>query len=83
MRQKPKRKTQRVRRAHLEPKERLLAIRIPESLFGRLDVFCEAMRIEVPWVRMTRSDAVRWLLTVQLQHDLGASGATPFGGMAD
>jgi hypothetical protein len=52
-----------------EPKERLLAIRIPESLFGRLDAFCETMRVEVPWVRMTRSDAVRWLLTVQLEHE--------------
>ncbi len=71
----PKRRTPRARRARLEAKERLLAIRIPESLDARLDAFCEAMRVEVPWVRMTRSDAVRWLLTVQLQHDAGAGSA--------
>jgi hypothetical protein len=69
-----KRRTPRARRSHFEPKERLLAIRIPESLYSRLDAFCETMRVEVPWVRMTRSDAVRWLLTVQLQHDSGAPG---------
>ena len=70
----PRRRAQRARRAHLEPKERLLAIRIPESLHERLDAFCETMRLEVPWVRMTRSDAVRWLLTVQLQQDTGSPG---------
>jgi hypothetical protein len=57
-----------------EPKERLLAIRIPESLHGRLDAFCETMRLEVPWVRMTRSDAVRWLLAVQLRHGTRIDG---------
>jgi hypothetical protein len=69
---KPNRRMSRPR-TNVEPKERLLAIRIPDSLYGRLDAFCETMRIEVPWVRMTRSDAVRWLLTVQLEHDGGAS----------
>ncbi len=74
----PKRRTQRARRpSSLELKERLLAIRIPDSLYARLDTFCETMRIEVPWVRMTRSDAVRWLLTVQLQYD-ARMGASPF-----
>lgn len=73
----PRKRTQRARRPSLELKERLLAIRIPDSLYARLDTFCETMRIEVPWVRMTRSDAVRWLLTVQLQHDV-RSGANPF-----
>jgi hypothetical protein len=76
---KPKRKTESTRRGHFEPKERLLAIRIPESLYGRLDAFCETMRLEVPWVRMTRSDAVRWLLTVQLRHDT-RSGGMPLDG---
>ena len=70
----PKRRIRRARPARSEAKERLLAIRIPESLQGRLDAFCEAMRIEVPWVRMTRSDAVRWLLTVQLEHDEKTGG---------
>jgi hypothetical protein len=70
----PKRKTEAERRTQFEPKERLLAIRIPESLHGRLDAFCETMRLEVPWVRMTRSDAVRWLLTVQLRHDARIGG---------
>ena len=50
-------------------KERLLAIRLPESLHARIDEFCEMMKLEVPWVRMTRSDAVRWLLTVELKND--------------
>jgi hypothetical protein len=50
-------------------KERLLAIRLPESLHARIDEFCETMKLEVPWVRMTRSDAVRWLLTVELESD--------------
>lgn len=77
----PKRRARRARRAHLEAKERLLAIRIPESLHERLDAFCETMRLEVPWVRMTRSDAVRWLLTTQLQADARADGAAqPFPG---
>ena len=74
----PKRRTHRARRSHLEAKERLLAIRIPESLYERLDVFCETMRIEVPWVRMTRSDAVRWLLTVQLKYDAEGGATTPY-----
>ncbi len=71
-----RRRTPRARRPHIEAKERLLAIRIPESLYERLDAFCDTMRIEVPWVRMTRSDAVRWLLTVQLQHDAGGGKGT-------
>jgi hypothetical protein len=70
----PERRTPRPR-SH-QAKERLLAIRIPETLFGRLDAFCEAMRVEVPWVRMTRSDAVRWLLTVQLENDRAAPTPT-------
>ena len=70
----PKRRTRRARRPTLTPKERLLAIRISEGLADRLDAFCESMRIEVPWVRMSRSDAVRWLLTVQLQHDARGGG---------
>ena len=73
----PKRRTHRVRATAIELKERLLAIRLPASLYARLDEFCETMRIEVPWVRMTRSDAVRWLLTVQLQAD-AQSGQGPF-----
>ncbi|HZU95861.1 MAG TPA: hypothetical protein VFF73_04075 [Planctomycetota bacterium] len=57
-------------------KERLLAIRLPEALYSRIDEFCEAMKLEVPWVRMTRSDAVRWLLTVELQNDGRLPGST-------
>ena len=52
-----------------EPKDRLLAIRLPASLERTLDEFCERMRLEIPWVRMTRSDAVRWLLAAQLKQD--------------
>jgi hypothetical protein len=74
----PKRRAHRARRSQLEAKERLLAIRIPESLYERLDAFCETMRVEVPWVRMTRSDAVRWLLTVQLKYDVEGGSPTPY-----
>jgi len=59
------RRTPRGRRS--DTKEWLLAVRIPESLDARLDAFCESLRVEVPWVRMTRSDAVRWLLKAQLE----------------
>jgi len=76
----PKRRAQRARRTRAEVKERLLAIRIPESLNERLDAFCAAMRVEVPWVRMTRSDAVRWLITAQLQADARDGAAQPFPG---
>ena len=51
-----------------EVKERLLAVRIPQSLLDELDHQLERMNKEAPWVQMTRSDAVRWLLTLALRQ---------------
>jgi Arc/MetJ-type ribon-helix-helix transcriptional regulator len=51
-----------------EVKERLLAVRIPQSLLDELDQQLERMNKEAPWVQMTRSDAVRWLLTLALRQ---------------
>lgn len=50
-----------------EVKERLLAVRIPQSLLDELDLQLDRMNKEAPWVQMTRSDAVRWLLTLALR----------------
>jgi hypothetical protein len=51
-----------------EPKERLLAIRIPQSLLESIDEHVELMRVEIPWVHMTRSDVVRWMLTASIDR---------------
>jgi hypothetical protein len=52
-----------------ESKERLLAVRIPESLMRELDKHVAAMHGEAPWAHMTRSDAVRWLLGIALASE--------------
>ncbi len=52
----------------LETKEKLLAVRVPERLIDALDGHLAEMRAEVPWVSMTRSDAVRWLLELALKN---------------
>lgn len=55
--------------------ERVLAVRIPETLAAELDRCVERMRRETPWAQMTRSDAVRWILISALRKE------QPFGGM--
>ena len=62
-------------RRERESKEKLLAVRIPESLMAALDKHATALRAEAPWVEMSRSDVVRWLLTRALEHELGAPKA--------
>jgi hypothetical protein len=57
-----------------ESKEKLLAVRIPESLMHALNAHAEALRGETPWVEMSRSDVVRWLLTRALEQELGKTG---------
>jgi hypothetical protein len=52
-----------------EAKSRLLAVRLPASLIAAIDVQVEAMRMESPWVSLTRSDAVRWLLQIALEQE--------------
>jgi hypothetical protein len=59
----------------LETKERLLAVRVPERLLAALDEHLASMRAEVPWVSMTRSDAVRWLLDVALRSKVRPDAA--------
>ncbi len=61
------------RRGHprAESKEKLLAVRIPESLMRALNAHADALRGETPWVEMSRSDVVRWLLTRALEQELG------------
>ena len=36
-----------------------------------LDTHAAALRGETPWVEMSRSDVVRWLLSRALEHELG------------
>ena len=47
----------------------LLAVRMPASLMVAIDQQVDLMRAEAPWVSMTRSDAVRWLLGLALEHE--------------
>ena len=59
-----------------EVKERLLAVRIPQTLLDQLDDQLEKMKQGAPWVEMTRSDAVRWLLTLALRSLESGKGPT-------
>jgi hypothetical protein len=52
-----------------EPKGKLLAVRIPDRLLAELDEHLAAMQAEAPWVHMTRSDAVRWLLEAAIRSE--------------
>ncbi len=52
-----------------ETKGKLLAVRVPDSLLDEIDKLLEVMHAEAPWVQMTRSDAVRWLLSVALKAE--------------
>lgn len=61
----------RKRGSKAEAKEKLLAVRIPESLMKALNDHAEMLRGETPWVEMSRSDVVRWLLTRALEQELG------------
>ena len=72
----------RKRSQRAESKEKLLAVRIPESLMNALNAHAEALRGETPWVEMSRSDVVRWLLSRALEQELGktASGSGGSGG---
>ena len=67
------------RLARAESKERLLAVRIPESLMTALNAHADALRAGTPWVEMSRSDVVRWLLSRALEQELGraATGDAP------
>jgi hypothetical protein len=51
-----------------EAKERLLAIRIPQRLLESIDGHVDLMRVEIPWVHMTRSDVVRWMLAASIER---------------
>ncbi len=46
----------------------VLAIRLSPELLARVDELYESIRDDVPWINMTRSDLVRWVLTVELQR---------------
>jgi hypothetical protein len=48
-------------------KGNLLAVRIPRDLMSAIDDQVAAMRADAPWVQLTRSDAVRWLLNLALR----------------
>jgi hypothetical protein len=70
----------RKRAPQAESKEKLLAVRIPESLMLALNAHADALRGETPWVEMSRSDVVRWLLTRALQQELGRAATTSDAG---
>jgi hypothetical protein len=60
-----------------DTKGKLLAVRVPDSLLVEIDSLLGALHAEAPWVQMTRSDAVRWLLTVALKAEQQRPGAGP------
>ncbi len=60
-----------------ESKEKLLAVRIPESLMHALNAHADSLRDETPWVEMSRSDVVRWLLARALEQELGKAESGP------
>lgn len=44
----------------------LHAFRLPEALVRRVDVYTQKLQAETPWASVTRSDAVRALITKAL-----------------
>ncbi len=42
--------------------EQIFTVRVPTSFESELDGFLSTMQAQVPWVRLTRADALRWLL---------------------
>jgi hypothetical protein len=57
-----------VGRSSREAKERLLAIRIPQSLLDSIDGHVARVRTEVPWAQLTRSDVVRWMISASIER---------------
>jgi hypothetical protein len=39
-----------------------------------LNAHADTLRAETPWVEMSRSDVVRWLLSRALEQELGRAG---------
>ena len=55
-------------RTEREAKERLLAIRIPQSLLDSIDGHVAKIRTEIPWAQLTRSDVVRWMIGASIER---------------
>jgi len=58
-------------------KQSLLAIRLSPGLLARIDELYETIRDDVPWMSMTRSDLVRWILTAELEDRGSSPDTTP------
>jgi hypothetical protein len=69
----PRRKGRGAERSKALPKDDLLALRVEPEFAAGVDRFIAALRTQFPWVRLTRSDAVRWLLEDGLKR-LGEEG---------
>ncbi len=71
MRKKPKR-----RERERPTKGRLIAVKLPENLVSALDDLLVEVSAETPWVPVTRSDVLRWLLDIALLRDEPRLAAT-------
>jgi len=58
------------RKRNSEANERLLSVRISESLLARLERYAEKIERDRPGVRVSRSDLVRSLLLQALEREL-------------
>jgi hypothetical protein len=61
----------------------LLAIRITEDLGHEVEAFTQGLREKYPWVSLTVSDAVRWLLEDGLKKLERSRETTKPGGEQD
>ena len=46
-----------------------LAVRIPDDLVERIDVYSERLHIDLPGLNISRADSIRQLITVGLREE--------------
>ena len=63
-----------------EPKEKVLTVRLPESVMLALEAQAQALAGQMPGVETSRSDVVRWLLVRALEQELGRPTRLPRAG---
>lgn len=47
----------------------LIKIRVPRSLLDSLEEYLENLRTQPPFIRMSRAEAVRWLIALGLERE--------------
>jgi hypothetical protein len=63
-----KKRRSKPRRRSKSSLEQIFTVRVPASFEAELDGFVTALQAQVPWVRLTRADALRWLLEEGLKQ---------------